>query len=54
MGQLAQAHMAKQNADLDLLEQIQIYEAVLRCEDGEDDTALSIENIRYVGSNMDA
>ena len=49
MANYAQSLMTKAGAaDIDLLEQIQVYEAVLKCEDGEDDQALSIENIRYV------
>ena len=48
MEKLISMHMAKKEADIDLLEQFQIYEAVLKHEDGEDDTALGIENIRSV------
>ena len=41
-------HMNKKGADLDLLEQFHIYEAVLKQEDGEDDAPMlkQIENIR--------
>ncbi len=48
MEKIVQRHMNKKGADLDLLEQFQIYEAVLKHEDGVDDTHVQqIENIRY-------
>ena len=43
---IIQRHMNRKGADLDLLEQFQIYEAVLRLEDGDDETPLQMENLR--------
>ena len=50
MAQVIQHHMNKKGADLDLLEQFQIYEAVLKNEDGMEDSPYinQIENIRKV------
>ena len=49
MERIIQRHMNRKGADPDLLEQFQIYEAVLKQEDGTEDTPLlnQIENIRY-------
>ncbi len=48
---IVQRHMNRKGADLDLLEQFQIYESVLKHEDGDESGPIAggnIENLRYV------
>ena len=49
MEKIIQKHMNRKGADLDLLEQFQIYEAVLKHEDGETAAPIlqNMDNLRY-------
>ena len=49
MERVVQRHMNKKGADLDLLEQFQIYEAVLKHEDGDEESPmLQLDKVRWV------